>query len=121
MPDWMSEPTIIPRANHTLSRSAIDPDALKVLNRLRQADYVAYLVGGSVRDLLPPSLVDPTLQHIARTLESGTMQVFEFQMPVQDSVGEFEARLVVSGEDEVLAIVRDNTARKALERHLADL
>ena len=43
MPDWMSEPTIIPRANHTLSRSAIDPDALKVLNRLRQADYVAYL------------------------------------------------------------------------------
>ena len=52
MPDWMSEPTIIPRANHTLSRSAIDPDALKVLNRLRQADYVAYLVGGSVRDLL---------------------------------------------------------------------
>ena len=48
----MSEPTIIPRANHTLSRSAIDPDALKVLNRLRQADYVAYLVGGSVRDLL---------------------------------------------------------------------
>src|SRR5262252_535534 len=48
----MSEPTIIPRAQHTLSRSAIDPDALKVLNRLRQADYVAYLVGGSVRDLL---------------------------------------------------------------------
>jgi len=48
----MSEPTIIPRANHTLSRSALDPDALKVLNRLRQADYVAYLVGGSVRDLL---------------------------------------------------------------------
>ena len=52
MPDWMSEPTIIPRADHALSRSAIDPDALKVLNRLRQADYVAYLVGGSVRDLL---------------------------------------------------------------------
>ncbi len=52
MPDWMSEPTIISRANHTLSRSAIDPDALKVLNRLRQADYVAYLVGGSVRDVL---------------------------------------------------------------------
>ena len=52
MPNWMSEPTIIPRADHTLSRSAIDPDALKVLNRLRQANHVAYLVGGSVRDLL---------------------------------------------------------------------
>src|SRR5205814_1375396 len=30
----------------------IDPDALKVLYRLRQFDHVAYLVGGSVRDLL---------------------------------------------------------------------
>jgi poly(A) polymerase len=45
-------PTIVPRAAHPLSRRDIDPDALKVLYRLRQADHVAYLVGGSVRDLL---------------------------------------------------------------------
>ena len=32
--------------------SDIDPDALKVLYRLRQASHIAYLVGGSVRDLL---------------------------------------------------------------------
>src|SRR5213078_482302 len=43
---------IIPRADHSLSRRDIDPDALKVLYRLRQSDHVAYLVGGSVRDLL---------------------------------------------------------------------
>ena len=48
----MATPRIIPRAQHTLSRKDIDPDALKVLNRLRQFDHVAYLVGGSVRDLL---------------------------------------------------------------------
>ena len=48
----MVTPRIIPRAEHTLSRRDIDPDALKVLNRLRQFDHVAYLVGGSVRDLL---------------------------------------------------------------------
>src|ERR1700737_499938 len=48
----MSEPTVIPRAEHTLSRRDIDSDALKVLYRLRQFDHVAYLVGGSVRDLL---------------------------------------------------------------------
>jgi poly(A) polymerase len=48
----MGDPRIIPRAEHTLSRSGIDPDALKVLYRLRQADFIAYLVGGSVRDLL---------------------------------------------------------------------
>lgn len=48
----MVTPTVVPRAAHTLSRSLIDPDALKVLQRLRHADHVAYLVGGSVRDLL---------------------------------------------------------------------
>jgi poly(A) polymerase len=48
----MVEPRIIPREAHTVSRRDIDPDALKVLYRLRQADHVAYLVGGSVRDLL---------------------------------------------------------------------
>ncbi|HEY7169583.1 MAG TPA: polynucleotide adenylyltransferase PcnB [Vicinamibacterales bacterium] len=46
------EPRVVPRAEHTLSRRDIDPDALKVLYRLRQADFTAYLVGGSVRDLL---------------------------------------------------------------------
>src|SRR5437868_13085044 len=48
----MVEPRMVPRAEHTLSRRDIDPDALKVLYRLRQADFTAYLVGGSVRDLL---------------------------------------------------------------------
>jgi len=48
----MTEARVIPRAEHTLSRRDIDPDALKVLYRLRQGDHVAYLVGGSVRDLL---------------------------------------------------------------------
>jgi poly(A) polymerase len=48
----MPEPVIIPRAEHPISRRDIDPDALKVLSRLQQFNYAAYLVGGSVRDLL---------------------------------------------------------------------
>ena len=48
----MSDPVIVPRADHPLSRRQVDPDALKVLYRLHQNGYVAYLVGGSVRDLL---------------------------------------------------------------------
>ena len=48
----MMEPRIIPRAEHPISRGYIDPDALKVLYRLHRAGYKAYLVGGSVRDLL---------------------------------------------------------------------
>jgi len=48
----MAEPTIVPRSQHTISRRNVDPDALKVLYRLHEHHYVAYLVGGSVRDLL---------------------------------------------------------------------
>jgi poly(A) polymerase len=45
-------PRILPRSEHTLSRRNIDPDALKVLYRLKSHNYVGYLVGGGVRDLL---------------------------------------------------------------------
>ena len=42
----------IPRAQHSISRSDIDDNALKVLYRLHNAGYRALLVGGGVRDLL---------------------------------------------------------------------
>lgn len=45
-------PTIIPRAEHIISRANISESALKVLYRLKNAGYQAYLVGGGVRDLL---------------------------------------------------------------------
>ena len=47
-----SLPVIRERADHCISRSNIDPDALKVLRRLSDLGYTACLVGGSVRDLL---------------------------------------------------------------------
>ena len=42
----------IPRPEHVISRSSISPNALKVLYRLKDAGYQAFLVGGAVRDLL---------------------------------------------------------------------
>jgi poly(A) polymerase len=47
-----AEPRIIPRAEHAISRSQISPNALRVLYRLREAGFMAFLVGGCVRDLL---------------------------------------------------------------------
>lgn len=47
-----SELTIVPRDDHPVSRKDISSPALKVLYRLNNADYQAYLVGGGVRDLL---------------------------------------------------------------------
>jgi len=46
------KPTILPRNQHCISRKQIDTDSLKVLYRLHRHGFKAYLVGGSVRDLL---------------------------------------------------------------------
>ena len=54
----MSEPqeaghgTVIARADHGISRKDISPNALRVLYKLRDAGFEAYIVGGAVRDLL---------------------------------------------------------------------
>jgi len=42
----------VPRSEHPISRKHINPNALKVLYRLHNAGYKAYMVGGSVRDLM---------------------------------------------------------------------
>lgn len=48
----LAKPTVISRDAHTLSRSQVSEGALKVLYRLKNAGFEAYLVGGCVRDLL---------------------------------------------------------------------
>ena len=45
-------PQIIKRKHHSISRDDISPNALKVLYRLSNSGYEAYLVGGGVRDML---------------------------------------------------------------------
>ncbi len=45
-------PRIIPRAEHNISRSAISSNALRVLYRLKDAGFQAFLVGGGVRDVI---------------------------------------------------------------------
>lgn len=44
--------TVIPRAEHPISRKNFSPSALKVLYRLKDNGYDAYLVGGCIRDVL---------------------------------------------------------------------
>jgi poly(A) polymerase len=45
-------PATIRRSSHNISRSLISPNALRILYRLRDNGFKAFLVGGSVRDLL---------------------------------------------------------------------
>jgi len=45
-------PRIIPRSEHNISRSSVSPNALRVLYRLKDAGFQAFLVGGCVRDIM---------------------------------------------------------------------
>ena len=48
----LRSPVVLQRPDHPLSRKLIDPDALWIMQRLRREGYLAYLVGGAVRDLM---------------------------------------------------------------------
>jgi poly(A) polymerase len=50
--DDASSPRVYARDQHPISRANISSNALKVLYRLKEAGYQAFLVGGAVRDLL---------------------------------------------------------------------
>ena len=46
------KPRIYSKEEHKIDVNQIDPKVLYILEKLRKANYVAYLVGGGVRDLL---------------------------------------------------------------------
>lgn len=46
------QPKIYEKNSHNISLKDIDPHALYILQKLREHNFTAYLVGGSVRDLL---------------------------------------------------------------------
>ncbi|WP_334877191.1 sensor histidine kinase [Nostoc sp.] len=79
------------------------------------------IVGKNLQELLPSDVAAISQVAIAKTLDSGILQTCEYQLPTSLGVRDYEARLVVSGTDEVLAIVRDITDRKQGEVVLQNL
>jgi PAS domain S-box-containing protein len=80
-------------------------------------------LGRSISEVMPEAFGAETLHHMERALDSGCLQVFEYRLPVPLPDGElrsFEARIMVSGENEVLIIVRDITDRKRAEEKLRE-
>lgn len=73
-------------------------------------------IGKRITDILDAEQAEKAMHHVRLALDSGTVQVFEYVLPFQNDIYEHEARIVVSGHDEVLAIVRDIGERKKAER-----
>lgn len=77
------------------------------------------VIGRSVADLTYPEFADLTRHYITKTLDSGQLQIYEYQMEIPNQgMREYEVRMVPSGANEVTAIVRDITDRKKAEADL---
>ena len=79
-----------------------------------QADTT--ILGKRNRDITPPEFADLVDRQILATLATGTLQTFEYQLPIPDrGMRDYEARMVPHSADEVIVVVRDVTERKRSE------
>lgn len=75
-------------------------------------------IGKNIYEIMPPDVSQQRLHYTQQALSTGSTQIYEFQLVVDGSPYDQEARILVCGEDEVLVIVRDITARKQAEEAL---
>ncbi|GET34605.1 hypothetical protein PbJCM13498_34680 [Prolixibacter bellariivorans] len=79
------------------------------------------IIGKKNRDITPPGFADLTERYIRKTLDSGAIQELEYQLDTpMHGMRDYEARMVPSGKDEVIAFVRDITKRKEAEALLKE-
>jgi len=80
------------------------------------------LPGIMIEDVLPGDIASKKLNIIEEVLNTGKMQTMQYQLPVKGDMRYFEARIVVSGEDEVMSVVKDITdIKKAEEARKKDI
>lgn len=68
-------------------------------------------LGRQVRDVLPENVAGPSQHFIDQAIVTRQPQCFEYELPLMGNLRTCEARLVPSGPDQVLVVVRDVTER----------
>ncbi len=110
----------IPDLMFRLSRSGVYLDYHTAADDLY--DPSGYIIGRSIEEVMPPDLVPVVYENIEKTLATGTMQTFEYQLSLPErGLRDYDARMVVSGPDEVTAIIRDITERQRQQRYQQQL
>ena len=90
--------------------------------RLPLVEAADALVGQSAEEILQlypfisPERLERTVEATARALATGSVQAMEFDVEMDGARRWFEERIVASGENEAIAIVRDVTAARQAEQ-----
>lgn len=87
-------------------------------DRLIVQNSAQFFISSSVYDSLPWDKAQLRMQHIQQALQTSEVQIYEQQFIKGGQPQDEEVRIVVSGDDEVLIMVRDITERKRAEEAL---
>jgi poly(A) polymerase len=125
------QPRIIPRQEHRISRKHISPNVLRTVYRLRDNGFIAYLVGGCVRDLLlertPKDFdiaTDATPGQIKRLFRNCRLVGRRFRLAhlhFQDEILEVSTFRAAAPADEAEAEAEEPLPNSPPPRHLKDL
>jgi len=75
-------------------------------------------IGKTVRQIMPAPIAQKTMEAIEAAIRTQHLQVMAYDLWEGDLLRRYEARIVALGPDEVLAIVRDETARSVLAQEM---
>ena len=75
-------------------------------------------LGKHVYEVFPTQVAESFMNCLERALHTDEVQILECQMQVDKQVLDYEVRIAVSAENEVMAIVRDITERKRVEQDI---
>jgi len=75
-------------------------------------------LGKKVSEVLPKEVADRIIYSIEQLMQTKKLQHFDYQLLIDGKITDFEARLVLSGNDSILAIISDITERKLAEKEL---
>lgn len=75
-------------------------------------------LGRHMSEALPEEMAELAKTHIQRAIQYRRTQVFEYQLDIGNTPHDFEVRVVAINSEEVLAIVRDISEKKQVERDL---
>jgi PAS domain S-box-containing protein len=120
------------RASEARNRAMINavPDLLfRLDNQGTFVDYAAQseslllippsvFLNRTIHDLFPSPLSDNMMTCVHQAIATNEVQLLEYQLPTENGYNDFEARFIVSGDNELLVIVRNITARKQIEAQL---
>lgn len=109
----------IPDAMFRIDREGLILEA-KESRQVQFARPLPALVGKKIIETLPLATARSLLEASERVLGQLAVETFEYQLMVEGGLRDFEARLVASGENEILIIVRDITARARVEKELRE-